>query len=245
MECLDVQNARVGSWCQGVEGAGRVLPSPHGPLGVFDACGGPAAGPRYMLLLWRYEGARVPDGRSLTRRRGGGRRERTLAPFLLQLFPSMTRCFIDFAAGDTKAYEEATARYSDLRQWLTSNGASYGLDQDLAALDDVGQETLTDVYEGATKVSFNPLLPRASSDAFTDRSASRRLLSARQRLLPSRDCTSTSPPLSASPRLPEIFSTSSRTRESSLASARRTLLSGTAARKCIVSRRRSVFRAGT
>lgn len=68
----------------------------------------------------------------------------------------MTRCFIDFAAGDTKAYEEATARYSDLRQWLTSNGASYGLDQDLAALDDVGQETLTDVYEGATKIRLTP-----------------------------------------------------------------------------------------
>lgn len=65
----------------------------------------------------------------------------------------MSRCWIDFAAGDSQAYEEALRRYDELVKWLAENGAKYGLPGNLDELDDAGRETLAAVYEGDAKVS--------------------------------------------------------------------------------------------
>ncbi|KAM0751116.1 cyclophilin-like protein, partial [Meredithblackwellia eburnea MCA 4105] len=69
-----------------------------------------------------------------------------------------TRCFIDFAAGDQAAYDEEVKRYKALESWLGSNGAAYGFEtgQGPSDLDDVGRETLKDVYEGAEKITLSP-----------------------------------------------------------------------------------------
>ncbi|BGP22244.1 peptidyl-prolyl cis-trans isomerase, cyclophilin-type [Rhodotorula toruloides] len=82
-----------------------------------------------------------------------------------------TRCWIDFAAGDSQAYEGALGRYHELVKWLAEHGAKYGLLGTLDELDDTGREMLTAVYEGDTKISLQPcdlspppslLLPRLS-----------------------------------------------------------------------------------
>lgn len=70
----------------------------------------------------------------------------------LLLIMSGTRCWINFAAGDSQAYEKALRRYQELVKWLAENGAKYGLAGKLEELDDAGRETLTAVYEGDTKV---------------------------------------------------------------------------------------------
>lgn len=70
------------------------------------------------------------------------------------LYPPMSHCWIDFAAGDSQAYEESLRRYDELVKWLAENGAKYGLPGKLDELDDAGRETLTAVYEGDTKVSI-------------------------------------------------------------------------------------------
>ncbi|BGP37374.1 hypothetical protein JCM10450v2_001283 [Rhodotorula kratochvilovae] len=67
-----------------------------------------------------------------------------------------TRCFIDFAAGDTDAYRHDLGRFQDLAAWLKANGAKYGLPARVDDLDDAARETLTAVYEGDTKITLTP-----------------------------------------------------------------------------------------
>ena len=57
-----------------------------------------------------------------------------------------TRCFIDFGAGDQAAYEAELVAYNKLKRWLHENGEQYGLTQELSELDEVGRETLAELY---------------------------------------------------------------------------------------------------
>ncbi|GAA5885046.1 hypothetical protein JCM6882_007208 [Rhodosporidiobolus microsporus] len=64
------------------------------------------------------------------------------------------RCFIDFASGDSAAYDAAIERYNALVSWIAANGAKYGLAEKLDELDESGRETLMAVYEGDTKITL-------------------------------------------------------------------------------------------
>ncbi|GAA5867481.1 hypothetical protein JCM3774_002918 [Rhodotorula dairenensis] len=65
-----------------------------------------------------------------------------------------TTCYIDFAAGNQDAYDDAVRRYEALVSWLEKNGPKYGLASRLDDLDESGRETLTAVYSGDAQVNL-------------------------------------------------------------------------------------------
>lgn len=87
-------------------------------------------------------------------------------------------CYIDFAAGDQDAYDDALRRYKALVSWLVKNGPKYGLASRLADLDEAGQETLTAVYSGDTQVRPRPG-PRCLPSSDSQEPSARRLTSPR------------------------------------------------------------------
>lgn len=59
------------------------------------------------------------------------------------------KVFLDLARGSKVDHAALVKDHEDVKSWLIANASSYGLPEDLGALDDVGRETFIELYEGA------------------------------------------------------------------------------------------------
>lgn len=57
--------------------------------------------------------------------------------------------FLDLARGSKVDHAALIKDHEDVKSWLIANASSYGLPEDLDALDEVGRETLIELFEGA------------------------------------------------------------------------------------------------
>lgn len=56
------------------------------------------------------------------------------------------KAYLDLAYGDSKQHERQCKAHDTVKRWLKKNGSSYGLPEDIDALDEVGKETLGELW---------------------------------------------------------------------------------------------------
>lgn len=61
---------------------------------------------------------------------------------------SPKKVFISIASGDAEAHTVKQKAHQNVAEWLKKNAQTYGLPEDVGALDDVQRETLQSLYEG-------------------------------------------------------------------------------------------------